>query len=235
MKTIKAIEKIKIYQFELTNRCNSKSCHEFCPYYNMTRKKGNTTFEVVDAVINRIENNYICLHHFGEPTLHPNIRDIIKRFSDAGIKTEFSTNCINISTIIQILQDGYLHRMRLFIDPVYESAVEVQRMVLSNNTNTILHTHSLQYPEYKIKPKCDFAGQVDLKQSTDFTKADYCYFLEYDYCCVLFDGRIVPCCTDFDGKYIIGNIFGEVKFQDGYGLCEDCEGFQFADYGEWKK
>lgn len=80
---------------ELTNHCNFRCC--FCPTgtKSMMRMRGFMPEQVVDSIIYNISKYHIPgvrFSRWGEPTMHPDYINIIKRVHDAGALTHINTN-----------------------------------------------------------------------------------------------------------------------------------------------
>lgn len=221
---------MKIYQIESTSHCNAKC--SFCPRQKMTRAKGHMNLGTFMQAMMVMENHYCALHHFGEPMLHPDLSLLITTAKQAGVSTELSTNG-GVSDIDKIrdMLEAHPHMIRIAYD--YFRPNEFIKKVLVYNRTSIIKLHAVTrglLPAWK--PFNNFAGQI--KGETQ-VKGE-CYFLKYKYVCVLQDGKVVPCCQDFDGKEIIGDIWhpDELKHKDKYNLCKDCGGMQFAEDGLWE-
>ncbi|MCM1118664.1 MAG: radical SAM protein [bacterium] len=86
---------------ELTNNCNL-NCY-MCPVGTgaMRREKGFISMETVERICAELAREKdilgVRLIRWGEPTLHPQFIDIIKRFKDTGKKVHFNTNGILIT------------------------------------------------------------------------------------------------------------------------------------------
>lgn len=221
---------MKIYQIESTSKCNAKC--SFCPRQKMTRAKEHMTYDTFNQTLKVMENRYCALHHFGEPMLNPNLDDFITLAHHVGVSTEFSTNGgISDSAILRSILDAQPRMIRIAYD--YFRPNEFLKKILVFNRTTIIKLHAVTrglLPAWKAFN--NFAGQVPGETKV---KGE-CYFLKYKYVCVLQNGKVVPCCQDFDGKHIIGDVWhpDELKHQDKYKLCETCGGMQFAEDGLWK-
>jgi hypothetical protein len=80
----------------------------------------------------------------------------------------------------------------------------------------------------------NWAGELNIKSTLD--PSNECYFIKHNYVVVLWDGRIVPCCMDYDGRFAMSNIdhietMGVNRRKEQ--LCGKCANMQFADGGEW--
>ena len=68
-----------LYAIEVSGVCNS-NC-SYCPYSTKKRKgfMKLSTFKRCLEVVKELNQDYICLHNLGEPLLHPNLVEFIKR------------------------------------------------------------------------------------------------------------------------------------------------------------
>jgi len=82
----------KYLVIEPTNCCNL-SCI-MCPRKDMTRKQGYMDFDLFKKIIDECEGHvdFIHLHFFGEPLLHPKIIDFINYSAGKGMTIALSTN-----------------------------------------------------------------------------------------------------------------------------------------------
>lgn len=243
---------MRVYQLETTNYCNAKC--EYCPHSSMTREKGFVSLETVQKVIDNClytNQNYIALHHMGEPFLHPQLKEIVSMFTDNGIKTEFSSNGLILThdKLIHMNNAG-LSLLRIAIDYKYEEKNNkiltalfkfyhnVQNPSLRISIHTVEGNDLSMYKDFPVellnKPKDNWAGQIE-GEST-LTKSSQCYFLDYNYGVVLWDGRIVNCCLDADAEQVIGTIDDIRNISTKpFKLCENCVKLQFAEGGGWTK
>lgn len=243
---------MRVYQLETTNFCNAKC--DYCPHSSMTREKGFISLDTVKKVVDnclKTNQKYIALHHMGEPFLHPQLKDIVKMFTDNGIKTEFSSNglILTYKKLVEMNEAG-LSLLRIAIDYKYEQKKNKILTALfkfyKNVSNPALRIciHTVEgndlsmYKHFPVqlldKPKDNWAGQID-GEST-LSKASQCYFLDYNYGVVLWDGRIVNCCLDSDAKDVIGTIDNIESINTcEFELCKNCVKLQFATDGGWTK
>lgn len=79
---------------ELTNRCNF-SC-EFCPDAKMSRKRGLMPLETAKAAIDQVAATgavkTVLFHVMGEPTLHPQLVDIVAHAASRNVAACLTTN-----------------------------------------------------------------------------------------------------------------------------------------------
>lgn len=101
-----------ISNIEATNACGMKCI--MCPRRYMKRKIGFIDIKLFEKIIRQLKaNSRICLHHFGDPLLHPKIGELIRICNKYGIKTSLATNPTSLTKekIKEILDAGlyYLH------------------------------------------------------------------------------------------------------------------------------
>ncbi len=213
----------RVYQIETSSFCNT-NC-SYCPQHLMTRPQGNMSLTTFIQTLRTIENKYVALHHFGEPLLNPLLPDFIQLANNKGIQTEFSTNGSNLERLAKaIYARPYL--VRLATDPF-----GVKPSVVSS----LCELMGVKFEHHSVlkgtKPFINFAGAIEGESQV----SGECYFKKYKYVVVLWDGRIVPCCCDYDGKEVLGDIWEGITHKETYDLCKNCSGLQFADRGLWEK
>ena len=80
-----------IQNIESTNACGMNCI--MCPRKHMKRKVGFIDVALFEKIVNQLEeNSRLCLHHFGDPLLHPKIGELIKICAKYKIKSSLSTN-----------------------------------------------------------------------------------------------------------------------------------------------
>ena len=246
-------KKARVYQLETTNYCNA-TC-SYCPHGSMTREKGFVSMTTVNQVITNCTQtgqDYIALHHMGEPLMHPNIGEILLKFYRASIKTEISTNGWMLgSKGIEILESK-ISLVRIAIDffykdPNYLDMIENFLEVAMRYPETRVRIHTVdgndlsRFAKYNngnllLEKKVfdNWGGQV--VGDSQLEKGQGCYFKKYNYVVVLWNGDIVPCCLDYNGTYVIGHVDNLATVQStSCKLCNTCQQLQFADGGGWKE
>ena len=80
--------------FELTNKCNFHC--DFCPSDSQTRVHGymdlDLTKRLYDEASEKNLTNYVFLHIMGEPTLHPQLKEILAYGASKNVGTYLTTN-----------------------------------------------------------------------------------------------------------------------------------------------
>jgi hypothetical protein len=220
----------KIYNVEITNHCNSKC--EYCPHPKMTRPKGLMSMKTYRKVLKKQELDFMELHGFGEPLMHPLIYDFVRMAHKRGLKTRFSTNGLLLSgEIMDKLVDSGLDLLWISIRPFFEEVRKKLTLLYDEYSKKMdIMVYYVEFPE-KTKPLPEhwkvtriiphsWSSQVKLP----FVKSpDRCFNLANSAVNVLWDGRVSNCCHDFDGKYIIGTIDDDNLKPAPNELCKGCE------------
>ena len=245
---------VRIYQVESTNVCQCKC--SYCPHDKMTREQGYIKIGTVEKIIkymNSIGQKYVALHHMGEPLLHPVIGGIIWQFYKNGIETELSTNgallkskgmelLANKVSVVRIAVDyyyntpGFLNNVAQFLEDAF------------SYPDTFVSIHTVNGNDLSMFEKYKNAGKVILENKqfdnwvgqvageSKLDPANKCYFQEYQYVSILWDGTVVPCCIDYNGDYKLGHIDDIDKIENvPCKLCFSCNKLQFAKFGKWEE
>jgi radical SAM protein with 4Fe4S-binding SPASM domain len=235
-----------IMTVETTSICNLRCV--FCPYDEMTRKKGHMSLANFE---NFIEDqcghiSSLGLHHFGEPFLNPELPKFIEACARRGIRSTVSSNMTHTNQKISeaVLNSG-LNRLIVSIDAFHDNTYDRIRLrgdlrkVVSNTINfaklkkTTKSTCHIEV-QFIVTPEninekdafCSFWSTVDgINQVTirderthagqrirheSYVSRDGqrlpCRYL-WESLVILRNGDVVPCCKDFDGKMVLGNVF----------------------------
>jgi len=201
----------RIVQIELTSFCNRK-CH-YCGQTNMTRPKGymdyNTVDRCIDVLIQMGQFNNVGLNHYGESLMHPDFVDIVERFNARGITPWLYTNG-------DYLSDSMIEKLT---KRTLSSIVISSHMPLGARQAVQKKCHdaglpAYWQPDYTPENVISIGNQVDnvggdrgLPPLKD--PANHCAFLKLDWGIVLWNGDLVPCCIDYDGRGVFGNIMND--------------------------
>lgn len=244
----------ELYAVEVTNHC-MMDC-EMCPRRDMTRPKGHMSFELFKKIIDQTKGytEWLWLHDFGDPLLHPEIGRLIKYAKRKGIKTRLSTNPVSITEkkakdvidagldFMHISLDGIdeetynllrgknadykkgIANVERFLDikkksgkkkPIVrmgiirmkkteESVEKFKRIWLKRGVDEI-EIKDFRTWDGSVKRIINMAGEENLSKEFKDTKKKVCR-QPWIHMVVLWDGRVVPCCYDFDAKYVIGDL-----------------------------
>lgn len=209
--------KLAVYQIEATNACNLKC--SFCPKFVPWNKRpiGFMDPELVERV-DWSSTKYTEVQFTGEPTLHKQLPEILRRIKDHGVMVGFSTNgtlkdrleaVLDIADIITVNDDD-------FRDPVFAERKNVYVQKLGENYPIEDYSRTKLAPEY---PVC----------RTPLTRVS-----------IHWNGDVVPCCKDHSGVHVFGNLWEKSLYEIEIsharrefvrssvesrhnGLCEFCE------------
>jgi len=213
---------------EVTNHCNL-ACF-MCPVgTRMKRPKGFMEEGLFRRIIDdNLHLEFIFLFQWGEPFLHPKIFEFIEYASAKNIRTMVTTNGTFFSDeIIERILDSGLERLTFSVDGVGTTYTRIRGFGYEQLKASILKLKKLR--DYKKSGlKIDISMVVFEETAGDIEKfmdewgdiADAIYLIprfvpgiRKNKCremwrgnlTVLWDGRVVGCCSDFDGKMVVGD------------------------------
>jgi len=98
-----------IVEIELTNHCNMQCPH--CPRSIMTRGLGYMELGILKKIVDEISEHPFCFFRIGglgEPSLHPDIKEILRYIKTKGVILEIVTNghLLSVLTPNEILESG---------------------------------------------------------------------------------------------------------------------------------
>jgi radical SAM protein with 4Fe4S-binding SPASM domain len=237
----------KYLVIEPTNHCNLDCI--MCPRKDMTRPQGYMDFELFKKIIDECEGHvdFIYLHFFGEPLLHPKIIDFINYTAGKGMTIALSTNATILNE--RMSRDLLESKLDLLIISIDSLNPEIYKKIrdggnlenILKNIDTFLDLHhkyqstlniSLQMIEMSlnkddiqtftsywklrdglnltIKPLYNYADQVqNIRSLGNFPEnnSDRKVCVEpWRGLVIGWDGVVVPCCNDFNYKFILGDV-----------------------------
>lgn len=255
---------------ETNNTCNLKCRH--CPVpREMTRPKGFMSFSFFQKIIDINPSlNRIYLTDWGEPLLHPEIIEMIAYAHSKGIHVSLTTNGTLLDKsmseklmragldLIKISIDGgpqTYEKIRGFPYPkIKENLHEFLRLREATGGQTWIEVTMVVYEETIDEVETFLAEWKDKVDAVNLQPRFFtlprparspCRDL-WRLLVVLWDGRVTPCCADYNGELIVGRA-DEKSLQDIFkgpamlslrkqhlqrqwsGLCERCSFFE-ADY-----
>lgn len=203
---------LKLYQIELTSYCDMKC--SYCPHPEMERGKGHMSPETLAECIayaKKMGQTRLVVHHFGEPLLHPHLKERLLQIAHAGMEIEFSTNGLLLEKRLPMLLEIpgkiiitlSMHQWADQPSEQYFEALEMWRE-RAKGTNIIFQKafNALKGKPYRLHDWLQFP-----QAPRDYYKA--CDFLRENWGVVLWDGRIVSCCADHEGKSVHANIYDD--------------------------
>src|SRR3989344_921553 len=201
---------IKVY-IEPTNFCNLK-CN-FCPHRIMKREKGYMNLKLFKKILNDSPNfiKQVYLFHSGEPLLHPKIGQMILELNKRNIKSCIFTNAhfLTEKKAREIIDVGLDILSVSYHDKnAYENIIKFQKLI-ANKKKPKLIVQKLEceedpkFEKFYTRELKNFGGGIDIK----FDKNKYygCFW-PYYMISILWNGDVVACCMNYDGKYILGNV-----------------------------
>ena len=163
----------------------------------------------------------------GESLLHPDLCSFVRIAVDNGVTPGLNTNGLLLTKeLAKELVDAGLTKIEISLHTKksyknYEMMynlklpIEITANVLTCNQEEVEECAELPL---RIQPTHNWARDYVHDPS------ETCMFRKHDWCSMRWDGNIVACCYDFDGKAVIGHIdnFGEIKHKPYYELCKTC-------------
>lgn len=220
---------VRDVHLELTNICNLACL--MCPVATtMKRKKTAMEFALIKKIVE--ENPQVkCygLNNWGEPLLHPQFNEIIEYLDKNNKKFYFATNAVLLeSEIAKRLVNSNLTAIYFSIDATGVDYEKIRGGSYQKVKNNILSFLSLietskkqiqtqvvatisQWNESVIdtlkkewKPYMKITTQPMLTFKKD-SRRGKCYELFKEHLVVLSNGKVVPCCADYEGALEIGD------------------------------
>jgi MoaA/NifB/PqqE/SkfB family radical SAM enzyme len=234
---------------ELTNHC-MHSCI-MCPREtSMTRKKGYMEFSLFKKIVNQVAkyNRSVVLAMYGDPLLHPQIKDVIKYLKANDISVRIATNAImlnenNANILLKTRPDYVVVALDATDEETFkkirgknakyqESAENLKSFISEKNKanarRPFLHVRMIrmdinkhQIEDFKKKwsvkgvDRCDtkniyiFDGRASFKRLDSeriFRITSQPCIRPWTAVTVLWNGLVVPCCLDYNGSYILGDL-----------------------------
>ena len=217
-----------IHSIELTNFCNL-ACG-YCP--NGRDVAYPHGFISLDHYIKGLEYaiDGVGLSVCGESTLHPDLFSFIKIARKYGKLPGLNTNGLNLTPdYCRRLVDSGLTKIEVSIHneecyKKYKMFCEL-KLPITITSNVM---SSLKDDAVKWRGSDDLPLRINYQHNwaqDDPHPTMTCKFMaEWDYCCMKWDGVIVACCFDFDGKAVLGHVdnYKELKHKPSYELCKTC-------------
>lgn len=190
-----------IYQVEVSNFCNLK-CY-YCPHPTQKRLKGNMSEAVFDRVLElheRLGQRRIILHNFGDPLMHPNIVDFVRK---ARAKVEFvgmSTNGVAFTREVgvELKKAGITHIVFSKHTSHADHAAEIAKQLGIPSLVRWDFNHDWAGTSKKHKKFYDSEFSTEGELS--------CAFLLEPMAVVLWNGDVNVCCMDTEGLGVVGNV-----------------------------
>ena len=137
--------------FALTTQCNCK-----CIMCNIHRKSPeHISFEDAKKILDFLYKNKFLLVYFtgGEPTLYPNIVELVQYANRLGLITTMTTNGTASKTLLKALKDADLSLLSVSLDHWDEdvcSQIRGRKGIKSEQVNTIRYAKSIGLRTYAL-------------------------------------------------------------------------------------
>jgi radical SAM protein with 4Fe4S-binding SPASM domain len=214
---------------EPTNTCNLQCLT--CPVnVNLKREKGFMDFALFKKIVDdNPQLDFLHLTFAGEPLLHPNLIDMISYAKSMGIRVGLVTNATLLNeSVTQQLLDSELDIITFSVDGVdntfervrgvnYEfiegkvlnfiEAGKTQRNPVKTEVSMVLFQETLSEVESFQKRWRGKVDWVNIQPQIGFEKNSRnrrCRNL-WRTLAVYWDGRVVPCCVDYEGALVLGD------------------------------
>lgn len=208
-----------IYAIEVSGVCNLK-----CPYcaHPSSEKKGLmsiSAFKKSLGLVKKLDQNWICLHNFGEPLLHPEILKFVKIARSYADNVVFATN----GTILTRKLAKSLKKAGL--TELYISIHNIKELKAAFNCRGLGILKEIR-PVFLYSSFWDWASAAKRKRLLNLAFSKSCSFLENDMAVIRWDGTVAPCCVDANNKGGLGSIFDKdilTKKTKWFSLCKSCQ------------
>ena len=203
----------------------------------MTREGGFMEFDLFKKIIDDSPDlEHLCMHNWGEPLLHKDIFKMIEYAKNKGVNyVVMNTNgTLLTDKMIDQIVDSKLDIIRFSIDGSAETFKRVRGVELQNIEQNI---NKLKKVKEKRRPKLKMGVVFTVEEDTEGDAEDYITHWEkivdhvrlqpklitsprtevcpepfgkdYGKLVVLWDGRVIPCCVDYNANLMIGSVQNE--------------------------
>jgi len=180
----------------------------------MRREKGFIDLELYQRVVeecSKLEVGWIYLFHMGESLLHPKLREMIDFAQFLGVKIRLHTNGtlnllgIEVDKLCISVNATSFSRIQGNIDRLIEEKRPFEIVSLEGLSCRIPR----EYSKYLVEKSFhSWQGAVRITK-----KGNTLCSHPYKAMVLLWDGRVVPCCADYDAKHVVGD-FREQTLQE---------------------
>ena len=264
------VKKITSLIIEPTNTCNLRCTFCFVTE-GMTREGGFMDFDLFKKIIDDSPDlEHLCMHNWGEPLLHKDIFKMIEYAKNKGVNyVVMNTNgTLLTDKMIDKVVNSKLDIIRFSIDGSAETFMRVRGVELKKieqNINKLKNVKEIRRSALKMGVvftiEEDTEGDAEdyithWKKIVDHVRiqpklipsprTEICpepFGKDYGKLVVLWDGRVIPCCVDYNANLTIGSVQNETiqnlwknekmdflrkqhlegKFPDTCANCNECE------------
>ena len=227
------VKKITSLIIEPTNTCNLRCTFCFVTE-GMTREGGFMDFDLFKKVMDDCpELEHLCMHNWGEPLLHKDIFKMIDYAKSKGVRyVVMNTNgTLLTDKMIHRIVDSKLDIIRFSIDGSAETFKKIRGVDLEKIEESII---KLKKEKEIRRPELGMGVVFTVEKDTEGDAEDYIVYWErivdhvrlqpklirsprtdvcpepfgkdYGKLVVLWDGRVIPCCVDYNAELTLGNV-----------------------------
>jgi radical SAM protein with 4Fe4S-binding SPASM domain len=218
-------------QFESGTACNARCT--FCPGYDMTRVKGQMSDELFHKIIKdgkEIRRSFFIPFLNGEPFIFPRIWEWLDYMRDEKVRVHIYTNaefmdvdrlieypnisviCCSVNAATKETYDKVVRgpdfekvksKVEDLIKKTKKARIYVSMVVIDENKNEV-ELFKKNWGEKAIFGEFKNWGGARHDKLKKTGEKKPCWAL-MNTMNILWDGRVVPCCMDYDGKIILGD------------------------------
>ena len=153
--------------------------------------------------------NSLVVHHFGEPLMHPLLKDRLMQIANAGMAIQFSTNGLLLEDRLPILMEIpaqititlSMHQWAKHPPKYYFNALKGWQH-RAEGTNIVFMK---AFNAFEDNEQYRFHKWTN-GENAPWDFYNNCFFLKGNWAVVLWNGEVVSCCVDCEGESIIANI-----------------------------
>lgn len=217
--------------FESSTACNARCT--FCPRYDMTRPMGQMSDELFHKIIRDGKDLKASIYYpfmNGEPFVFPKIWQWLDYMEKEGVMIALHTNAeyMDVDRLIKYKNISYVYcSLSAATKETHEKVMRGPKYeVVKNNIDNLLKKARFRVRVSFVMTE-DNIGDLELFQSqykrniravsyfANWTGARHSSFEKkgqrvpcrtiFIHMYILWDGRVVPCCMDYDGRQILGD------------------------------
>ena len=218
-------------QFESSTACNARCL--FCPRYEMTRQMGEMSDELFHKIIKdgkELGAKFYVPFLNGEPFVFPRIWEWLDYMEAENVRFAIYTNAefMDVDRLLQYKNIYYVNcslnattkevHQKIMRGPNFDVCrkniedlikkskvrVRVSMVVSEDNKHQVNDFIKMWGRRAKIRDFKNYAGARHSKTEKTGKRVP-CYAL-FNTIVILWDGRMVPCCMDYDGQLILGDV-----------------------------
>lgn len=218
-------------QFESTTSCNAKCT--FCPRYEMTRPRGEMSDELFHKIIKdgiAMKRTFFIPFLNGEPFIFPRIWEWLDYMQEAGVPVHMYTNAelVDVDRLVKYKNIRLIccsvnaaspeTHQKIMRGPDYERVVSnVSELIAKSSIPVYVSMVIVKDNEHEVDTFKEKWGKNSIfgrfinwggaKHDPTERVGDVRYpcYSSLNAMTILWDGRVVVCCLDYDGKLVLGN------------------------------